>query len=334
MHLARLLVGLVMCGAGGDAQARLPEGPGLAARYPGDAGIAADPAVLLAEGFEEGDLATVGRRWESTSNEGGDVLSLVTDVPFPGGSAGKQSLRLTAHPDRDTGGHLYRRLPKGVDTAFVRFYVKFPSPANYIHHFVHVGGYDPSTSWPQGGAGERPRGDERITVGIEPYGDNGRLEPPGRWNLYAYWHEMKISADRRYWGNALTPARPQTVPVGRWQCVELMVRLNQPGQRDGALALWLDGRPVLDVHKGTPRGPWTGMGFQVRDEGGEPFEGFDLRTSDRLKVNFVWLLHYVTDTNQKRNRVSDLARECVVQFDHVVAATQYIGPVQPGPARR
>ena len=32
--------------------APLPSGPGLAARYPGDAGIASDPRVLLFEDFE------------------------------------------------------------------------------------------------------------------------------------------------------------------------------------------------------------------------------------------------------------------------------------------
>ena len=40
--------------------------------------------------------------------------------------------------------------------------------------FVTLGGYRPATTYPQGGAGERPRGDDRITAGIEPWGDYGR----------------------------------------------------------------------------------------------------------------------------------------------------------------
>lgn len=305
-----------------------PEGPGLAARYPGDAGIAGDEAVLLAEMFDEEALEAVARRWESVSDEGGRVLELSDDVPFatPGG----RSLKLTAHPGRDTGGHLYTRLSRGVDTAFVRFYVKFPEEANYVHHFVHVGGYRPPTPWPQGGAGSRPRGDERFTVGIEPFGRSGREPPPGIWNLYAYWHEMKVSADGRYWGNGLHPARDRRAPAGRWQCVELMIRLNRPGERDGALALWLDGQLAMDVRKGTPRGPWTGLGFEVREgEDGEPFEGFDFRTSEDLKVNFLWLLHYVTPENQRRNRAGEPGRDNPVWFDHVVVATEYVGPVEP-----
>ena len=330
-----LALAALCAGAGADSKP-LPEGFGLAEQYPGDAGIVEAPGVLLVEGFEVETLREVVKRWDSASEEGGRVLSLSDDVPFRDAGAGRRSLKITAHPGKDSGGHLYTRLPRGVETAFVRFYVKFPEPANYVHHFVHVGGYHPATPWPQGGAGERPRGDERFTVGIEPFGRDGRVKPPGEWNLYAYWHEMRRSADGRYWGNGLTPARPQPTPSGRWQCVELMTRLNAPGRRDGELALWLDGRLVMHIREGTPRGPWTGLGFQVQEQeqGGEPFEGLDLRTSDDLKINFLWLLHYVTETNQRRNRVDDPARENPVLFDHVVVATRYIGPVKPASKTR
>lgn len=170
-----------------------------------------------------------------------------------------------------------------MDAAFARFYVKFAPEADYIHHFVHLGGYNPPTPYPQGGAGERPRGDERVTVGIEPHGDYGRYPPPGIWSLYVYWHEMKISADGRYWGNGLRPAQPALVPRHRWQCVEVMLKLNStPAQPDGELALWLDGKLVTHFVKGVPRGRWTGMGFTLVEQGGEPFEGFRWRTSNEL----------------------------------------------------
>jgi hypothetical protein len=309
--------------------APLPRGPGLSAAHPGDRGLADDPAVLVFEPFDGATLADVQARWDEVSNREGRVLSLQDDAPE--GSDDRRCIELAAHPVRDTGGHLYRRLPREVDELFVRFYVKFPEPANYVHHFVHVGGYRPATRYPQGGAGERPRGDERVTVGIEPFGRNGSLPAPGDWNLYAYWHEMKRSADGRYWGNGLSPAQPPRVPVGRWQCVELQFKLNTPGRRDGALALWLDGEPVADFREGAPRGAWTGLGFQLKDrekgEGGEPFEGFDFRTTEDLKLNFLWLLHYVTPENQRRNRVADPDRPSVVRFDQVVAATRYVGPI-------
>jgi hypothetical protein len=49
----------------------LPEGLGLAARYPGDRGIAKDPAVVLTEDFEEGSIEAVIQRWENVGNKDG-----------------------------------------------------------------------------------------------------------------------------------------------------------------------------------------------------------------------------------------------------------------------
>jgi hypothetical protein len=306
----------------------LPQGYGLSARYPGDAGIARDPAVLLAEDFEEGDLEALAKRWESVSNEAGKVLALSRDVPPA--SAGEHSLQMTATLGENTGGHLYTRLPRGVDQVFARFYVKFPQNAQYLHHFVHLGGYNPSTRWPQGGAGERPRGDDRVTVGIEPAGDYGHHAPPGVWNFYCYWPEMKISADGRYWGNGLRPAEDAPVPRDRWQCVEVMMKLNSaPDAHDGELALWVDGELEGHFAKGARRGDWSGMGFQLVDTGGTPFEGFRWRTSGDLKINFFWLLHYVTEGSYRMNQVDRPSRLNQVWFDDIVVATEYIGPIKP-----
>ncbi|HZO88573.1 MAG TPA: hypothetical protein VFB38_09560 [Chthonomonadaceae bacterium] len=309
------------------AQHRLPEGPGLAAKYPGDQGIAHDPHVLFAENFESGPIADLGKRWSDVSNAGGKVLAFSPDRPAE--SAGKRSLQMTATLDENTGGHLYARLPRGVDTAFARFYVKFAPEADYIHHFVTLGGYFPATSYPQGGAGERPRGDDRMTAGIEPYGDYGRYPAPGIWNFYAYWPEMKISADGKYWGNSLRPVRDQPVPRNRWQCVEIMMKCNSaPDRRDGELALWLDGKLVAHFAPGVRRGPWSGMGFRLVAQDGEPFEGFRWRTSNNLKINFFWLLHYVTENSARQNRVAHPKRTNTVWFDDIVVSTAYVGPIQ------
>ncbi|HEY8503018.1 MAG TPA: hypothetical protein VIL46_00450 [Gemmataceae bacterium] len=321
-------VAVLACAAAAGAQdGALPQGPGLAAKYPGDAGIAQDERVLLAEDFEQGGVADLAKRWESVSDEGGKVLALSDDVPPP--SAGKKSLRMTATLGENTGGHLYRRLPREVEKVFARFYVKFPEGGGYIHHFVHLGGYRPATAWPQGGAGSRPRGDERFTVGIEPYGERGRFRPPGTWVFYPYWAEMKVSAGGRYWGNAIRPAEPKQIVAGKWQCVEIMLKLNAPDRRDGELALWLDGKLEAHVAPGVPRGEWTGMGFHLLKEGGEPFEGFRWRTDERLKVNFFWLLHYVTENAARQNRVREPVKENAVWFDDIVVATEYVGPTRP-----
>jgi predicted amidohydrolase len=311
---------------------------GVAAAHPGDAGIGGDPRVLFHEDFEAGAMADLKKRWSEASDKDGKVLALTAGGPA--GTAGKRCLQMSATVGEDTGGHLYVQLPRAVDECFARFHVQFAADADrngdYIHHFVHLGGYHPPTKWPQGGAGERPAGDERFTVGIEPTGDNGAASAPGVWNFYTYWHEMKVSAGGKYWGNGLRPARPAVVPRGRWQCVEVRVKLNTaPGKSDGELTLWLDGELVMDIRPGVPRGRWTGMGFQLLEAGvkpdpekGEaPFEGFRWRTSEELRVNFFWLLHYVTDGALRRNRVEKLHAPNRVWFDDIVVATEYVGPI-------
>lgn len=306
---------------------KLPEGPGLSAKYPGDAGLARDPAVLLAEDFENGALDTLKKQWSDISNKDGKVLAFSKDVPP--GSHGGRSIQMTATLAENTGGHLYTRLPRPVDKAFARFYVKFPKDTGYIHHFVHFGGYNPSTSWPQGGAGERPRGDDRITVGIEPYGHYGKFPAPGAWTFYTYWHEMKISGDRKYWGNALDGPKPTAIPLDRWQCVEVMLQLNSaPDKADGELALWIDGKLETYLKKGVPRGPWDGQGFKTATSGGEPFEGFRWRKSNDLKINFFWLLYYITENAPRQNKVSNPPPTSRVWFDDIVVATEYIGPIK------
>jgi hypothetical protein len=299
--------------------------PGIARLYPGDLGISQDPRVVFAEDFETGDLADLSKRWTEISNRDGMVLALDNEVPPH--AIGRHSLQSTATLGKNTGGHLYRRLPEGFDKLHVRYYVKFPENSGYVHHFTALGGYHPPTDWPQGGAGTAPRGDDRIYIGIEPHNDYGRVRPPGHWSFYNYWHEMKRSADGRFWGNAISPQQLLLVPKNRWQCVEVMAKLNSaPDQSDGELSLWLDGELKMHVARGVRRGDWSGMGFKLPSEGGEAFEGFRWRTDPKLQLNFFWLLHYVTDY-VVRERPEDGKRDHRVWFDNIVIATEYIGPL-------
>lgn len=326
-------------GGGDDAKRlALPEGAGLAAKYPRDAGIAKDPAVLLAEDFEEGEIADLPNRWDEVKNPGDRALAWSDDV-VPG-SHGKRSLRVTARVPEDTGGHLFKALARTADTAFARFHVKFPDTppdrAGYVHHFVWLGGRNPQVRWPDPKAGTRPEGHAAFNVAIEPWGLGGRVPPPGAWNFYVYWHEMKVSADGRHWGNGIHPVEEQRVPRDRWQCVEFMVKLNSVTARkgapdgaadDGELALWLDGKLVAHVAKGVRRGPWSGMGFHLLRDGGEPFEGLRWRTSKDLRVSNFWLEHYVTAEALRRCGVKEPYAPNSVLFDDVVVATEYVGPV-------
>jgi hypothetical protein len=325
---AAALLGIANSLTGGAKRlAAAPAEAGIAARYPGDAGIERDPDVVFAESFETGTVEEIGKRWGEISNRGGKVASLSTDVPP--GSAGKRALQMEARVAENTGGHLYTVFKPGLDKAYLRFYVKFAEPPGYIHHFVTLLGQKDPKPYPEGRAGIRPAGNERFSVGIEPFGENGRVPPPGLWNFYTYWSEMKISADGRYWGNGLRAESPPPVPAGRWQCVEIMLQCNSaPDKRDGELALWTDG--VLRAHfkPGAPRGPWTGLGFQLLKSGGEPFEGFLWRTDNAVKINTLWLLHYVTPEALRRNG-QDPSKPNRALFDDIVVSRRYVGPLSP-----
>ncbi|MBN1363113.1 MAG: hypothetical protein JW993_21110 [Sedimentisphaerales bacterium] len=290
---------------------------GLAGKYSRDLGIEKDPNVVFAENFEAQSLEDVTARWESVTNA--QMMSLSADVPQA--SSGSRSLLMTHVGGRSTGGHLYRRLPPGYDQLYLRFYVKFDPNCYPIHHFVHLGGYNPPTPWPQGGAGIRPSGDERFTTGVEPYGK------AWRWDFYSYWMGMRSSPDEKSWGHDFVNDPALRVERGRWICVELMMKMNDPvGASNGEQALWVDGRPwtkdgqlVSHLGPGFPRGRWVWDSFWP-DPQGEPFEGFRWRSAESLNLNFLWLLLYITESPP--DYISK------IWFDDIVVAREYIGPLR------
>lgn len=272
----------------------LPEGPGLAARYPGDAGLKGDPDVVFADDFESGEL---GHGWDGTDDLKRGVLSLAD--PGAGSGLGRRCLRVEAHLGRDTGGG-FTKWFEAVDPVFVRFYTRFDEGCDYVHHFVtlrankSLRGGDRWSGF--GGAGNRPVGDERFSTAIEPWGNWGRSRPPGRWNFYSYWHEMEVSRDGKYWGNGFGVPEAPEIPRGRWICVEFMLRHNGPGKADGEQAFWIDGRL---------QGHW---------------KGYNWRKSEGLKANALTLESYITDRWTK-NATN------IVFFDSVAIARKYLGPV-------
>lgn len=290
----------------GDPQVRtnlaaakeLPEGSGLADRYPGDRGITAHPEVIFADTFESG---AIGSGWDETGNSGGTVLSWTE----PGDPAvlGKRALRVTGRLGHNTGGGLTRWFEPS-ERIFIRFYTRFAPDCDYVHHFVTLRanrGLRGGDRWSGfGGAGVKPEGTERFSTAIEPWGDWGRLPAPGRWNFYSYWCEMTPSPDGKYWGNSFAPETATAIPRGRWISVEFLLQENTPDRADGAQAYWIDGQL---------QGHWKGIRW---------------RKSPTLRANALTLEAYITDrwTRQTTN---------VVDFDNVVIARSYIGPARAVP---
>ncbi len=313
---------------------------GLAARYPGDKGLAADSSVVFYEDFESGDVADLLTRWTSMNNKDNRVLDFVKDsIP---GSAGRRSLRVTGTKGHDTGGDLWILLNKGYDQLYARFYCKFAPDAPYVHHFVGLGGKTSITPWPEGGAGSRPSGYDRFITMIDLIRTN--VNPPGAWNFYSYWCEMHSwqtdegESDGRanpFYGNLFGPDSTCQARRGDWQCVEVMIKLNHPDSTNGEQTLWIDGKLVAHWGPGTHTGTWFRDVFRtsgIFNTNPKPFEGYRWRKAENLKINEFWLEYYLASIFEENVRPADptipyngeVGR---VEFDNVVLATRYIGPI-------
>jgi len=248
---------------------------------------------------------------------------------------------------------VYKLLDKGYDRLYARFYCKFAEDAPYVHHFVHMGGKTSSAPYPEGAAGTRPSGYDRFSTSndLRRSGAN----PPGAWIFYTYWSEMHswqtpqgVSDGRAnaFYGNEFGPPveRPVQAKRGQWQCVEIMIRLNSaPDRRDGEQAFWIDGKPVDRWAPGSHMGCWYSdrfreYGTNVYNLGGtvdsipKPFEGFLWSRTENLKINQFELQYYLASIFQNDVKPADstLAYNSSmgrVEFDNVVLATSYIGPL-------
>lgn len=282
------------------ASSTLPAGQGLAAEFAADAEIVEHPEVIFAEDFEAEGYR---QRWDDIHDKN-SALSIIDASP-DSPRVGTRSLRVTATLGRNTGGGMTKWF-ESSDRIFIRFYTRFDPNCAYLHHFCTLRankalrGRDAWSGF--GGAGERPKGHERFSTALEPWGNRGQWAPPGRWNFYSYWHEMSAGPDGRYWGNAFRPAEQPLIRRGEWICAELMLQHNTPAKADGEQAYWINGEL---------RGHWKGI---------------DWRKSADLRANAFTLESYVTNRWTKQS-------ENIVDFDNIVIARQYIGPAQPAKSK-
>lgn len=283
---------------------------GIAAGFARDSGIAQHPGVIFTEDFEEATITGMHNRW---SDEGevqrGEFMEFSGDVPpF---SSGRQSL--TA-PGNDEGPGLYRRLigeGTGFNQLYLRFYGKLDPSCDEIHHYSWIGGYNPPTKWPNPRAGYVPAGDSHFSSGAEPGADG--------WDFYTYWKDMGCwgTEEGQCHGNCFlwNNTKPKVVK-GEWFCWEMMIKVNDPpGAVNGEQAFWINGVKYAHFGPGFPDYAYSGTDRWGEDPGGSSFPGFQWRTVDELKVNYVWIYNYVHDD------------VCRAWFDDVVVATSYIGPM-------
>ena len=290
---------------GAYAQQALPEGnAGIAARYPGDVGIRGAPGVVFADDFEGYSTTNqLTQNWSSYYQ--GANTSIVTGTGVNGSKTVEFTLPVTGS---EVSNALVKNLPMKQDTLFVRVYTKFAPGYHQTdgHNGIRIAGN-------YTGPGRRPNGLDFFLTLMENSIYYGEARP-GYTNLYIYHPEQRdVWGDHWYSDGKVLPfdatpgnfgagfvKRPNFIPLtDRWYSYELMVKLNTPGQRDGRVALWIDGVVVAD------------------------FQNVRFRDVDTLKIDQIQLeLHAKSNTSGADKK----------WYDNVVVATTYIGPIVSGPA--
>lgn len=328
---------------GEDASTEADAGSGgegwLRDRYPGDVGIADDPAVLFHDDFESG-----WGRWDRPT---ADTRYLHLESG-PEAHAGERYLRSTV-TTADLAEDMYissstRVQHAPADEVWWRFHARFPNVAPNPHHWVRFSAGD-ETWGSSGRANTVPPGDRGFWFDFDANIDDV-------FNFYAYWYRMRsgrcndgsttpgCAGDQGttyHYGNVFRPPGQDPFPRDRWFCIEIHAKANTVGAQDGELSFWIDDAPVGDFRPGHPDGTWLRDQFHT---GGcefsactppEPFEGFDFRSSEDVQFRELFLDAYYERNSSARRRMNMEARgltvsdEQTILYDDVVVATERIG---------
>jgi hypothetical protein len=290
----------------------LPSGnTGIAAAYPGDANIQSHPDVIFVDDFESyASASQLATRWTSYYHAPYTRIATEAGNVFRGSRSLEFTLPQTAS---EVSNAVVKRLSPTEDTIFVRVYTKFESGFDVVspgHNGLRVQAQYP-------GPGRIPNGSDFFLLSLENNTWYGEAEP-GYTHMYVYH-----PAQRSQWGDHWYPngkilpfdqtpgnfgpyfvPRANSIPErDRWYSYELMVKANTPGERDGRVAIWIDGNLIAD------------------------FQNVRLRDVTTLKVDQVQLELHSPNSSSRPNKK---------WYDNVVVARSYIGPIAgsaPPPAQ-
>ncbi len=160
--------------------------------------------------------------------------------------AGKQSAYLQALKGKREalgGGEYVPKRPIG-DVAFVRLYLRLEDKfsigtAQQLKLFSIRAGAGVENAY--GGAGKRPNGKDKFSVDLAL--DNWM-------KLHFYYYHPNQGGPWGDWTYCQTSFFHKAgLSPGKWYCIELMLQANTPGQGNGQLKAWLDGRLIGSVEK-------------------------------------------------------------------------------------
>lgn len=278
--------------AGGSGPAAI----GLAARVRGDAGIEQQPDVLLAERFERPEWANAWVPGERRQQHG----LVAADAPGRFQPLQGKALRVVIDRGEHAGVDLQlplKRLAGGTEPEelFMRYYLRLGDdwdPTIGGGKLPGLAGTYGKVGWggrrADGYSGWSARGQFMVAPPNDPAAAAHR-------GIGSYLYHVDAQDD---YGDVLGW---NTGPTGllaknRWYCVEQQVRLNRPGERDGVLRAWVDGR----------------LAYERTD--------LRLRLTADLRIETVWLNVYHGGKPTAPQRLS-------LFIDNLVVARRYIGPM-------
>ena len=271
--------------------------PGLAARYPQDRNITDDPDVIFATQFES-------PKWNEEWTFAGkrEVIDTTSqDDPRKFESLSGKALRVKIAKGNtgalNTGFKFQNETGSEPEEIYFRYYLRLGEDWNQTRQ----GGKMPGISGTYGVAGW---GGRKVngTNGWSARGSFGLTIPKGNpleglhpIGTYCYHADMQGQyGDQWGWHRGYRGF----LENNRWYCIEQYLKMNTPGEKNGILRAWVDGRLAIEK---------TDIRF---------------RTIDKLKIEQVWMnvYHGGTETSPYDQHLF---------IDNVVIARKHIGPLKP-----
>ena len=197
--------------------------------------------IILFEDFEDDHYQ---QRWRT--HWGKAVGAGVVESPSEYVFAGNRSAYLENKKEKHNAVGAGQYVPETPidDVAYFRLYLRLQDgfstgTTNQVKLIAIRGGVDLEKTY--GGAGTKSTGSDNFSVDLCI--DNSR-------SLHFYYYHPD---QRGGWGDVtyckLSFFHYAKISAGKWYCLELMLRNNTPGQKNGRLSAWLDGQSVGNVEK-------------------------------------------------------------------------------------
>lgn len=284
-------------------ETELVDTSGIADKYILDKGIQDDAMVYYADDFDKqgwftGLKNTVGISDSAWKNQGELEFVAHSQVRHFSGDSGK-TVKMPFRTNRNLAGNLDYYFSQQHDTepeeAYFRYYTML-APGSQVTGAGKLPGFA-GTYNKAGWGGRANNGENGWSARGSFYKTIDAATPNlgGQMPIGSYIYE--VDTKNRYgkpipWGHERSLLKP-----GKWVAIEQYLKLNEPGQKDGVMTIWIDG--VKIYHR-------NNMHF---------------RNTSSLKIEKVWFNFYFGGT-AKPGKNFDM------YIDNIVIAKSYIGPIR------